>query len=179
MNNLLFKHKKWLPKGPLYILFDTHEKNLDHLSGKYNFHSLHNNIPSYENKIPICLNENGAPESDQESNHFAPVNLIYVRFNPDVVGWCFLTEGLSFLEGKSVSHFELPTTGNLFDISILLIYIIYCNMNYDYENNFLETDPLKLDSRWIEVNADKRIATIKIFSDQETFEEYQKCSQKL
>ena len=52
-------------------------------------------------------------------------------------------------------------------------------MDYDYENNVLETDPLKLDSRWIEVNADKRLATIKIFSDQETFEEYQKCSQKL
>ena len=54
---------KWIPKGPLYILFDAHDKILNKLSGKYNFHSLHNNIPSYQNKIPIYCNADDVPES--------------------------------------------------------------------------------------------------------------------
>ena len=111
---------KWIPKGPLYILFDTHEKILNKLSGKYNFHSLHNNIPSYQNKIPIYFNEDDVPESNRESYNVASVNLLYIINDPKFVGWYFLTEGLSFLEGKSVCHFELPTTGNLFDTLSLL-----------------------------------------------------------
>ena len=176
----MFKHVEWIPKGPLYISFDTHDKILNKLSGKYNFHSLHNNIPSYQNKIPIYLNEDGVPESDKESFNLASVNLLYIVSDPKFVGWCFLTEGFSFLEGKSVCHFELPTTGNSFDIRYFM-YRINPTVSFIYhycESYVSETDPLALDSRWFEFNANGRIATIKIFSDREKFEEYQKNSQK-
>ena len=75
---------------------------------------------------------------------------------------------LNFLQ--QVIHF-------IYGISYTAFIVLYDSFITTVKIRF-RTDPLVLDSRWFEVNVHRRIEAIKIFSDQEKFERYQKNSQK-
>ena len=135
---------------------------MDNLSGKYNFHSLYKNVPAY------------IREADNEK--------FYLAFYPDNTSKWYIQkdDGLCFLKTKSKNGgiFQLKTNGK--EVRCAQCAIILFLGSHVIHDFIPETNPLNLDSVWQLGDGKKWVyeATIKIFSDEKKFQEYQKTLKK-
>ena len=145
------------------------DKIFNGLSGKYNFHSMKNNKPAF-------IREGGKVPGLVDKNH-------YLAWSHEF--WFFQQEAW-FLEGESGGYLCIRTPGKYFfcsDNNSKIDWIFIGNsIAAILTLCILEINLLALDSCWEEFCSDDESwshkATIKIFSDEKQFNEYQKTLKK-
>ena len=145
----------------LYIAIKATKTTKDDISGKFNFHSLHNNI--------------GVFIRDPKPTVPANIGLRFYLVYMDGTWWIQSHVGQGkkdkkhkcFLWDNSGGWFRIATKGSLIQYLIQLHGIIII---------LKETNPLLLNNEWDEADGNggwDRKATIKIFNNEEIYKKYQ------
>ena len=120
---------------------------------------MHKNVPAYireGGKIPNLGGEK-----------------YYLVYYPDIGKWYIQNdeEKLCFLKKGQGGHMHIRTKGKYHMFMFKAYFVIF----------ILETNPLNLNSAWVAASGDNKWenqATVKIFSDEKKFGEYQKTLKK-
>ena len=138
----------------MYIAVKAENQNKNCASGKYYFHSLHKNVGAY-------VKEPGPVHGE---DYF----LVYMSGSWFIqVARVKSHNKLCFLWDKAGGWLCITTKGKFVKMNIIF---------QDFKVFFSETDPLLLSTEWQEADDEKpwsRKATVKIFSNEEEYNEYQ------